>query len=554
MKKLLTGNEAVARGAFESGVSFVTGYPGTPSTEILECLSKYPDVYAAWSANEKTALEMASGASLGGKRALVAMKHVGLNVASDPLMTLSLTGIRAGLVIVVSDDPGMHSSQNDQDSRFYARFAKIPMLEPSDSNEALLFIKEAFTISETFDTPVLLRLTASISHSASLVEIGERTDIIDLLPEKRPEKYVMLPPYCNQRRVVLEERLKSLGKFSDTFHLNKIEYLFPEKGVITAGISYQYVKEAVHNASVLKIAMTNPLPLKLIKKFSEKVKKLFVIEELDPFMEDAIRAEGIEVIEKSEDISSYGEHSISIIRNFIEGNGGEGQTAEEDGGRFCAGCPYLGVFYCLQQSGCFVFGDIGCYTLGAKLFPGSIDTTLCMGAGISQAAGFLKARPDAHAVSIIGDSTFFHSGIPGIINALYHRTPITLIILDNGVTAMTGGQSHAGRDINIRDLLRAIGLRDVKEIDPYDINLIENTIKDSLNTKEISVIIVKGRCVVRERPKNFRIEASICDNCFLCLELKCPALTRQNGIVAIGNQCIGCGLCVSRCPKGAIVG
>ena len=569
MKKLLTGNEAAAQGAYEAGVSVATGYPGTPSTEVLEFLMPLSGVYAEWSANEKTALEMASGASFGGKRALGVMKHVGLNAAADPLMTLSYTGVRAGLVIVVSDDPGMHSSQNEQDSRLYGRFAKVPVLEPSDSEEALAFTKEAFSISEEFDIPVIVRLTAAVSHSASLAQTGRRT-AHEIAPWKEPRKYVMLPPYCNERRGLLEERLRRLKEFSDSFPHNRAEFGSPDTGIVTAGISYQYVKEAFPEASVFKVSMSYPMPLGAIKEFSKKVKRLSVIEELEPYMEDAIRAGGIEVrgqypisqeavpplphgeLSGGQCPLPHGELSVSSIKKSLAGEMPEEGPILGEGGAFCAGCPYLGVFYCLKRTDCFVFGDIGCYTMGALLFPGSMDTTLCMGAGISQAVGFLKARPEGRAFAVIGDSTFFHSGIPAVINALHHKTPLPLIILDNGVTAMTGGQSYAGKEINLKGLLHALGLKDVGEINPYDIKSISIAIHEALNSALPSAIIIKGRCAVKERPKNMAVDPALCDGCMECLELKCPALVRENGAVAVRAGCTGCGLCASVCRRDAV--
>ncbi len=546
MKKLLTGNEAAAQGAYEAGVSVATGYPGTPSTEVLESLMKSSGVYAEWSSNEKTALEMASGASFGGKRALVSMKHVGLNAAADPLMTLSYTGVRAGLVIVVSDDPGMHSSQNEQDSRFYGLFAKVPVLEPSDSEEALLFTKQAFSISEEFDTPVIVRLTAAVSHSASLAETGERAEH-EIAPWKEPEKYVMLPPYCNERRAGLEERLGRLREFSDSFPHNRAEYGTGETGIVTSGISYQYVKEAFPEASVFKVSMSYPMPLGAIKEFSKRVKRLSVIEELEHYMEDAIRGGTAP--------SDFGGTAPSDRPRAGAANGATAPSPEE-GGAFCAGCPYLGVFYCLKRTDCFVFGDIGCYTMGARLFPGSMDTTLCMGAGISQAVGFLKARPEGKAIAVIGDSTFFHSGIPAVVNALHHKTPLSLILLDNGVTAMTGGQSYAGKGINLEGLLHALGLKNVSEVNPYDIKnisvAIHKSLDGALNSALPSAIIIRGRCAVKERPKNMAVDPALCNGCMECLELKCPALVRENGAVAVRAGCTGCGLCASVCRRDAV--
>jgi len=568
MKKLMTGNEAVARGAYEAGVMFASGYPGTPATDILESLADYPPISTCWATNEKVAIEMASGASFGGKRAMVIMKHVGLNVASDPLMTLSYTGVRGGLVIVVSDDPGMHSSQNEQDSRLYSRMAKLPLLEPSDSNDALLLTKEAFMISEEFDTPVILRLTASISHTSSVVELGEMDYPKGMEIKSEPEKYVMLPPFCIQRRIEVEKRWLRLIEFSESSRFNRIEDgPFNEIGVLTSGISYQYVKEAMPHIPVLKLAITNPLPLNLIRRFSAMVKRLFVVEELEPFMEDAIRAEGIEVIGKRQGLPTHGELSTSAVRNFIT-NGKTQFTVHgsrfmdhdsrncdntlSEGGSFCPGCLYLGLFYCLQRLDCFVFGDIGCYTLGARVFPGSIDTTLCMGAGISQATGFLKVNRDRRAIAVIGDSTFFHSGIPGIINAVHHKIPITVIILNNRTTAMTGGQTYTGIDIDLKGLLRAMGVKRIIEIPPYDISLIMDTLEGSLSYDELSVIILKGECSVKAESRGLKLDETICNGCRKCIEIRCPAIRDRDGKISIEAGCTGCGLCASFCQMGAI--
>lgn len=550
---LMTGNEAVARGAFEAGVMFASGYPGTPATDILESLSHYPEVYANWSVNEKTALEMASGVSFAGKRSLVVMKHVGLNVAADPLMTLSYTGVRGGFVIAVSDDPGMYSSQNEQDSRLYSRMARIPMLEPSDSSEALVFTKQAFDISEKFDVPVLVRLTAAVSHSSSVAEISDRVEIKSKDVKKEPEKYVMLPPYCNQRRADLEERWNKLKKFSESFQLNKVEYLNSGKGVITSGMAYQYVKEALPEASVLKLAMTNPVPAELVKDFSKKPKELFVVEELEPFLEDSLKKEGINVIGKSQGLSNCGELSTGIVKDFLlNKNAQDKNNFPSEGGSFCAGCPYLGLFYCLSKEECFVFGDIGCYTLGARIFPNTIDTTLCMGAGISQAAGFLKANPGQKAIALIGDSTFFHAGIPAVINADYHKIPLTFVILDNKATAMTGGQPYAGIDLDLNSLLKSIGVKKIFETVQYDIPEIKNALKEAFYSREVSAIVLKGRCVVKGKTNPVKLNESLCNSCDNCLEIKCPALKKNGDRIIIESNCIGCGLCVSLCKRGAI--
>ncbi|MEW6108240.1 MAG: indolepyruvate ferredoxin oxidoreductase subunit alpha [Nitrospirota bacterium] len=553
MKRLLSGNKAVATGAYEAGAVFASGYPGTPATEIIEHLVQYQDISACWAANEKIALEMASGASFAGKRSIVAMKHVGLNVASDPLMTLAYTGVRAGLLIAVSDDPGMNSSQNEQDSRLYGHMANVPVLEPSDSNEAYLLTKEGFRISEKFDTPVILRLTASISHTSSIVETCGKDNVADKEVFKEPSKYVMLPPFCNQRRIDMLARLRNLEGFSDEFGFNRVEFNSEEIGIITSGISYQYAKEAVPDASVLKISMTNPLPLGMIRSFSEKIKRIYVIEESGPFMEKTIRAEGINVAVGNERLKVHGELSITDIRDFFYNNKPQASSAgSPDDGTFCPGCPYLGVFCILRNSGIYIFGDIGCYTLAAKTFEGSIDTTLCMGAGISQAAGFLKSRPHEKAVAVIGDSTFFHSGIPALINVVHHGIPVTVIILNNRSTAMTGGQPYTGINIELAKLVESTGVRDITEVDFYDISSFRKILETCVSGNETSVIILNGECVIHNNPNPKIINSLICDLCGECLKIKCPSLNIRNSSLHIDPDCIGCGLCSALCMKGAI--
>ena len=552
MKRLITGNEAVALGALEAGVEFATGYPGTPATEIIESLSGKEGPYVEWSSNEKTALEMASGVSFSGRRSLVVMKHVGLNVALDPLMTLAYTGVRGGLVIAVSDDPGMQSSQNEQDSRLIASMAKIPLLEPSDSQEALSFTKEAFRISERFDIPVIVRLTQAVSHSESLVKMISKINTHSHTIKREPEKYVMLPPFCNRRRLDLEKRLLRLKRFSERFRFNKIETLSKKTGIITSGISYQYVKDAVPEASVLKLSLTYPLPSALIKRFSRSVKRLFVVEELEPFIEDSVRAEGIDVIGKRDGLPTYGELSVPIIRDFIRHRRVDSKSPIYGNGSFCTGCPYIGVFYVLKGLGVYVFGDIGCYTLGARVFPGSIDTTLCMGAGISQAAGFSKLNPDLKVVALIGDSTFYHSGLSAVVNARHHGSNLTIILFENSVTAMTGGQPHAGGRLDTKNVLTALGVEKIIELNPYDIKNIENSLREAISLDTLSAVIVRGRCVVKKEPSPLSIDRELCNLCLRCLALRCPSIKEEGGIPSIGRRCIGCMLCASVCPTGAI--
>lgn len=582
MKEFLSGNEAIAKAAYDAGVQFAAGYPGTPSTEILENIAKrYIDIYAEWSPNEKVALEAASGASMAGARALASMKHVGLNLAADPLMTLSYTGVNGGLVIITADDPGIHSSQNEQDNRHYARFAKIPLLEPSDSQEAYDLTRLAFEISERFDTPVILRTTTRISHSKSLVSIKKtaKRAVKETAIPNNIEKFVMIPSYARERHRIIEARLKRLQNFSDKFKYNRYENKKGKIGIITSGIAYQYVKEVCRDTPVLKLSMTYPLPVNLIKKFAKGFKKVYVIEELDPFLENEIKALGINVIGK-EKLPSFGELNPDIIEGALFGKRKKIMKNKlmlpVRTPIMCAGCPYLGIFYTLKKLGLFVAGDIGCYTLAALSPYNAIDSTLCMGAGICQAFGMekvLKEEERKKIVAVIGDSTFLHSGITGLMDIVYNKGITTVIILDNSTTAMTGRQDHPSsgftlkgeetKEINIAEICRVIGVERVRHINPFNLTEIENVISEEINQKMPSVIISKSPCVLLKhkakvhRQPSLTVDLSACNGCMACLKIGCPALERVEkdnlSLVTINTMlCNGCRLCVDLCRIGAI--
>lgn len=582
MKEFLSGNEAIAKAAYDAGVQFAAGYPGTPSTEILENIAKrYIDIYAEWSPNEKVALEAASGASMAGARALASMKHVGLNLAADPLMTLSYTGVNGGLVIITADDPGIHSSQNEQDNRHYARFAKIPLLEPSDSQEAYDFTRLAFEISERFDTPVILRTTTRISHSKTLVSIKKaaKRPVKETAIPNNIEKFVMIPSYARERHRIIETRLKRLQNFSDKFPYNRYENKKGKIGIITSGIAYQYVKEVCRDMPVLKLSMTYPLPVNLIKKFAKGFKKVYVVEELDPFLENEIKALGINVIGK-EKLPSFGELNPDIIEEALIGKRKKIRKNKlmlpVRTPIMCAGCPYLGIFYTLKKLGLFVAGDIGCYTLAALSPYNAIDSTLCMGAGICQAFGMekvLKEDERKKLVAVIGDSTFLHSGITGLMDIVYNKGITTVIILDNSTTAMTGRQDHPSsgftlkgeetKEVNIAEICRVIGVERVRHINPFNLSEIENIILEEINQKMPSVIISKSPCVLLKhksrvhRQPSLTVDLSACNGCMACLKIGCPALERVEkdnlSLVTINTMlCNGCRLCVDLCKIGAI--
>ncbi|MBQ8669933.1 MAG: indolepyruvate ferredoxin oxidoreductase subunit alpha [Oscillospiraceae bacterium] len=574
MKKLMLGNAAVARGLYEHGCRVASSYPGTPSTEITEELSNYPEVYTEWAPNEKVAMEVALGASIGGARSFCAMKHVGLNVAADPLFTASYTGVNGGMVIAVADDPGMHSSQNEQDSRHYAIAAKLPMLEPADSAECRDFVGEAYRISEEYDTPVILRMQTRIAHSQSIVELGERTDAGVKEYTKDPKKYVMMPANAIGRHVVVEERTAKLRDFAETSPLNRVEMADTAMGVIAAGTCYQYVKEALPNASVLKLGMVNPLPVKLIQEFAAKVEKLYIVEELDGIIESHCASIGVKAVGK-ELFGLLGEYSQRTVAEKLGQPLPAGEAFPEAiPGRppvLCPGCPHRGMFYSLHKIGVTVSGDIGCYTLGALPPLTAMDTTICMGASISGLHGFNTARGAESAkksVAVIGDSTFMYSGITGLIDMVYNRGASTVIVLDNSITGMTGHQQNptTGYDIHgvaapavsIEKLCEAIGVNRVRVVDPNNLKEFEATVREELAAEEVSVIISRRPCALLKsvKPKPaLSIDHGKCITCKMCFRIGCPAIAMVEGKVEIDpTLCVGCGLCQQLCPKQAIVG
>jgi len=592
--QLLSGNEALALGAYHSGVQVASAYPGTPSTEILENLARFKDIYAEWSTNEKVAMEVAMGASYTGARAMVSMKHVGLNVASDPFIAASYTGIIGGLVVVSADDPQIHSSQNEQDNRHYARLAKLPMLEPTDSQDAYDLMGYAFDISEEFDTPVLLRTTTRISHSKSVVDVKRDRAVKNPQPTFyfNMKKYVMLPVNALPRHALMEKRMLKLAGYSEAFPLNQIMWGERDLGIVACGVAYQYAREAFPEASFLKLGMSWPLPEKMIKEFAGGVKKLIVIEELDSFLQDNIKAMGIEVTGK-EFIPLVGELNTQIVTESSVGAGllpDSEKILDPAPGLpkrpplLCPGCPHAGIYFVLNSLGqrskllekknntpqepkLIITGDIGCYTLGALPPLNVLDTTACMGAGIGQALGMEKAGVKSKVVAIIGDSTFMHSGITGLVDAVYNDGHITILILDNRTTAMTGHQEHPGTGISaqgretcavdIESLARGIGVKDVKVVNAFDLKALRNGLKDSLDRQEISVIIVRGSCAmrVRKRANPRKVDVEKCVQCNYCLGLGCPAIQSADGQVFIEpTLCAGdiCTICEQLCPQKAI--
>ncbi len=576
-RALLSGDEAIARGAFEAGIKVATAYPGTPSTEILEALVACPGVCAQWAPNEKVALEVAIGASLAGARALCSMKHVGVNVASDPLMTASYVGVRGGLVLVSADDPGMFSSQNEQDNRHYARFAKVPMLEPSDSQEAKDFTKAAFALSERFDTPVMLRLTTRVAHSNSLVELGEREEHEPAGFVCDPAKTVMVPGHARRRHELVEARTEQLIEYAENCEFNRIEKGDKRLGIIVSGVAYQYVKEAKPRASILKLGLTNPLPQKLIRQFAKSVEKLYVIEELDPYLESQIRAMGIKLAQ-APGRPRLGELNPDLVATILGARKRASQAPAEGlpprPPALCPGCGHRALLSVLKKLKVFVSGDIGCYTLGVQPPLQTMDTCICMGASIGVAHGVEKAtgRSD-NMVAVIGDSTFIHSGITPLIDCVYNQSPTTVIILDNETVAMTGHQNHpgtgktaAGEQTNrllLEDLCRAIGVSNVAVVDPYDLKQTEALVKQALATSAPSVIIARRRCVLLDRDRvryPYQVEAERCVGCGRCLTHGCPAVadrtpegSRKKHVAIASQLCAGCGVCAQICPSDAIV-
>ena len=569
MKKLLLGDFAVARGAWEAGVRVAAAYPGTPSTEITEELARYDDVYSEWSPNEKVAMEVGIGASVRGARTIVSMKHVGLNVACDPLFTASYTGVNGGLVVAVADDPSVFSSQNEQDTRVTAVSAQVPVLEPSDSMEAKEFTKLAFDLSEQYDTPVILRLTTRVAHSQSLVELGERQELPLRAYEKNIAKYVMMPANARVKHTVVEERMAKLSVDADSLSINRIEMGDNKLGIICSGGVYENVKEALPDASVLKLGMVYPLPYELIKKFASSVDRCVVAEELAPHIETLIKAHGINVEGKNL-FPRCGEFSANLIRRCILGEADSVSAAQVPARPpvLCAGCPHRGVFYVLSKLKLNVLGDIGCYTLGAVPPLGSMDAVVCMGASIGMAIGFDKADPEAHkhSVAVIGDSTFIHSGITGLIDAVYNKAPITVIILDNRTTGMTGHQNHPATgktikneptyELDLAEVCRAVGVPNVRTVDPGDLGEMERAVKEELAKDEVSVIIAKKPCVLLTKKlyNGFRVNG-LCKKCKACLKLGCPAIVNgKDGITIDVSLCTECGLCKGVCKFGAIEG
>ncbi len=587
----LSGNEALAMGAKEAAVTVASGYPGTPSTEILENLSRYEGVYTEWAPNEKVGLEVAIGASFAGARALATMKHVGLNVAADPLFTASYTGVRGGLVIVVADDPSMHSSQNEQDSRNYADAAKLPMLEPSDPGEAKEFLKIAYDISEEFDTPVLLKSCTRVAHVKGIVVPGEiAVSKVKIGIEKAPAKFVMLPGNARQRRLAVAARQDRLGEFAETFAENKIEWGDKKRGFITAGVSYLYVKEAFPEASVLKLGLVNPLPEKMIRELADGVEELIVVEELDPYLETRIKAMGIDCRGK-ELIPAIGELSTAVVRKAVSGEAGPVEFAPVEliprPPNMCAGCPHRGLFYNLNRLKVFVSGDIGCYTLGFLPPLSAMDSCVCMGASIGIAHGMSKALGEAgkgKVVSVIGDSTFIHSGLNSLINTVYNKDNATIIILDNRITAMTGHQPNPAsgstlmgepaNSIDFEELCRAVGVKHVRTVNPHEIEEIYKVLKEEIDRDEVSVVITRFPCVLVPEEKKrvkypFFTDTDECTGCTACLKLGCPAIQwepltpeeaeaqgrkkSQKGVARIDEvTCVGCGQCLPLCKFEAI--
>jgi indolepyruvate ferredoxin oxidoreductase alpha subunit len=568
MKQLMLGNKAVARGLYEAGCCFVSSYPGTPSTEITEEAVKYDDIYCEWAPNEKVAMEAAFGASLAGRRSFCGMKHVGLNVACDPLFTMSYTGVNAGLVIGVADDAGMHSSQNEQDSRHHAIASKIPMLEPSDSAEALAFTKLAYEISEQFDTPVLLKMCTRVSHSQSIVEPGER-----VLPprkeyKKDAPKNVMVPAFAKKKHPVVEERMKKLTAYAEETPINRVEMGGTGLGIITDSTSYQYVKEVFGDSvSVLKLGMINPMPVKKILDFAAKVKKIAVVEELDPIIENHCRQLGLTVSGK-DILPITGEFSQNIVAAAFGRPVDKGPSIGEDIPMrppvMCSGCPHRGLFYTLHKNRCVVLGDIGCYTLGASAPLNAMDMTLCMGASVSSIHGFNKAgdgENEHRTVAVIGDSTFMHSGMTGLANIAYNQSNSTVIILDNSITGMTGHQQNpltgknikgdpAGK-INLEALIRAMGINRVRVVDPYDLDECDKAVKEELAADEPSVIIARRPCAllkyVRHNPP-LRVNEEKCVGCHACMQIGCPSISFRDGHAYVDEtQCVGCGVCEQMC-------
>ncbi|MHB1000186.1 MAG: indolepyruvate ferredoxin oxidoreductase subunit alpha [Armatimonadota bacterium] len=585
-KKFLSGNEAIAYGAYKAGCKLTAAYPGTPSTEILTNVARFKDsIYCEWSVNEKVAMEVAIGASLSGARAITAMKHVGLNVAADPLMTISYIGVNGGLVIVSADDPGMHSSQNEQDNRFFARFAKIPLLEPSSSQEAYDMTIEAFAISEEFDTPVILRMTTRTSHSSGIVDLGDfiPLELAEKPYEKNVEKTIPVPLYARKMRVRVEERIEKLREFAETSELNVVEPGSSDIGIITSGITYQYVKEILPEASILKLGFTNPLPSKMIKNFADSVNRLYILEELDPFLEEQIRAMGVKVedhkiklhigelnpVRLQELRSEIYNEPVPVIQSK---DVTEGLPARPP--VLCAGCGHRAVFHALSKLKATVTGDIGCYSLGMFKPLNAMDTIVCMGASVGNALGFEKAGYNKRIAAVLGDSTFFHSGITGLLDIVYNKGASTVIVLDNRITAMTGHQDNPGtgrtlmgektKEITIEQIARGVGVDRVRVIDCYDMAVVESVLREELDSPEPSVIVAKRPCIVGAKVnlhKQYTIDFDKCRGCRACLRIGCPALElgeahpdkpKLRKVKINPVLCVGCSMCKQVCEFEAI--
>lgn len=568
----MLGNEAIARGAYEAGVKVSAAYPGTPSTEISEYLVQYKeDLYCEWSPNEKVATEVAVGASIAGTRAMSCMKHVGFNVAADPAYSVSYMGVNGGLVIIVADDPGLYSSQNEQDTRMVARAAQLPVIEPSDSSEAKEYIKMAFELSEQFDRPIVYRTTTRLAHSQGLVTLEDRK-----VPEDKPyvkdiRKTVMMPGNAKLRHIEIEKRNKELAEAANTLPINRVEMNDTKIGVITSGIPYQYVKEALPNASVCKLGLVNPLPRKMIEDFASKVDKLYIVEELDPVIEEQVKSWGIECVGK-DIFTVQGEYSANMIRERILGETLEIDQPAAVPGRppiLCPGCPHRSVYYTLKKLKMHAAGDIGCYTLGAVAPLSVVDTTMCMGSSISTLHGMEKAKGKEYIknwVAVIGDSTFLHTGVNSLMNMVYNQATGTVMILDNSTTGMTGHQDHAATGktlmgdptyaIDIPGLCRAMGIKNVVEVNAFDIETLEKTIREEVAKDEVSVIITKTPCVLLSKEKKplYTAHSDKCKKCGMCMKPGCPAMTKNaDGTVYIDDtMCTGCGLCEKLCKFNAI--
>ncbi|MDD2373134.1 MAG: indolepyruvate ferredoxin oxidoreductase subunit alpha [Syntrophomonadaceae bacterium] len=574
MKRLMIGNDAIARGAYEAGVTVATAYPGTPSTEIVSNLAHYPGVYGEWAPNEKVAMEVGAGASIGGARTLVAMKHVGVNVAADPLYTFVYTGVNGGLVIVSADDPGMHSSQNEQDNRGYGRFAKLPVIEPSDSQEALDFTRLAFDISEEFDTPVMLRITTRLAHSQTLVEEGERQEVEIKEYKKDAPKYVMLPGFARGRHVEVEKRLLRLREYSNNTEINHIEWGDRRLGVITSGVCYQYVKEVMPEISVLKLGLVNPLPDKVIREFAQGVERLVVVEELEPVIEEQVKSWGI-AVEGKELFTLLGEYSPEYIALHLGGIApAQGFELDKEipprPPLMCPGCPHRGVFHTLKKMRLKVMGDIGCYTLGALSPLDGMDACVCMGASIGMAMGMEKAGgvDPSKVVAVIGDSTFVHSGITPLIDIVYNQGTSTIVILDNSTTAMTGHQDHPATGLTIKKepapkldleaLVKAVGINNVRMVDPLRLDELQQALEEELQRREPSVIIARRPCALLVKPpvnKKMVIQNDLCKGCKLCIRIGCTGIffVEDEKLAVINpNTCVSCELCAQVCTFDAI--